>query len=182
VPDIVVHGTYYAFYPAIVDSGGLKPMGRTHAHFSTGVPEEAGGVISGMRADAEILVYVDVRRSLEDKAALWWISDNGVVLTEGGERGLVETKYWKKVVGRKPPEVGLLWEDGVEIQEVPMGLRGRKGPNGKGPRGNGARGGGREGAPRGGRGGRGESRGGGGGLKGPDAQDGEAAGLSTEGQ
>lgn len=134
-------------------------MGRTHVHFSTGLPEEAGGVISGMRADAELLVYVDVQRSLEDGAAKWWISDNGVVLTEGGEKGMVETKYWKKVVGRKQ-EVGLLWEDGQEVADLPMSVRGRKAPNGKGPRNNAGRGG--RGGGRGGRSGRGEARGGGG--------------------
>ena len=61
-------------------------MGRNHVHFSTGLPEDAGGIVSGMRADAELLFYIDVRKSLEDGAAQWWISDNGVV-PDGGRRG-----------------------------------------------------------------------------------------------
>lgn len=110
-------------------------MGRNHIHFSTGLPEDAAaGVISGMRSDAEILFYIDVRKSLEDDAAQWWLSDNGVVLTEGGQGGLVPTKYWKKVEGRRQ-DVGILWEDGLEVAELPQSVRGRKAPSGKGPKG-----------------------------------------------
>ncbi|KFZ01357.1 hypothetical protein V501_10044, partial [Pseudogymnoascus sp. VKM F-4519 (FW-2642)] len=80
IPPVVVHGTYYAFYPSIVASGGLKKMTRNHIHFSTGLPEDKGGVVSGMRNDAEVLIYVDVRKSLEEGGTSWWVSDNGVVL------------------------------------------------------------------------------------------------------
>ena len=54
-------------------------MGRTHVHFGTGLlaedRDEAGArqgeneqaaVISGMRSDAELLVFVDVEGSLRD--------------------------------------------------------------------------------------------------------------------
>ncbi|KAI9740637.1 MAG: hypothetical protein M1818_004601 [Claussenomyces sp. TS43310] len=134
LPGTVVHGTYYAFYDAIVASGGLKKMGRNHIHFSTGLPDGANRVVSGMRADAEILFYVDVRRSLEDGAAQWWISDNGVVLSEGGETGMVGPRYWKKVVGRSQ-DVGVLWEDGREVAELPQNVRGKRAPNDKVARG-----------------------------------------------
>ncbi|KUJ21040.1 uncharacterized protein LY89DRAFT_577171 [Mollisia scopiformis] len=133
VPDIVVHGTYYAFYQPILASGGLKKMSRNHIHFSTGLPEDKGGVISGMRKDAELLIYIDIQKSLQDKT-LWWISDNGVILTEGDENGLVLTKYWKKAEGRRQ-DVGVLWEDGEQVAELPQSVRNRKAPNGKGPRG-----------------------------------------------
>lgn len=135
VPDVVVHGTYFAFWPAIVAAGGLKKMGRTHVHFGTGIPGDdgAGGggggqvhdvedeevaqnrpkVISGMRADAELLVFVDVERALRDaeagtadeKAAgeiKWWMSENNVVLTEGNADGLVPLKYFKEGQGAAP--------------------------------------------------------------------------------
>jgi 2'-phosphotransferase len=110
-------------------------MVRNHVHFSTGLPEDTNsGVISGMRADAEILIYIDIQKSLEDGAMLWWLSENGVVLTEGDEQGLVPTKYWKLVKGRRQ-DVGVLWEDGVEVAELPQSVRGRKAPSGKGPKG-----------------------------------------------
>ncbi|KAK6585617.1 hypothetical protein PZA11_002344 [Diplocarpon coronariae] len=136
VPDIVVHGTYFAFYQSIVESGGLKKMSRDHIHFSTGLPEDKQGVISGMRNDAEILIYVNIKQSLEDSGVLWWLSENGVVLTEGDENGVLGTKYWKKVEGRKA-DVGVLWEDGKQLGELPKAFRNRKAPMGKGPRSNG---------------------------------------------
>jgi 2'-phosphotransferase len=169
VPPVVVHGTYFAFWSAIVASGGLRPMGRTHVHFSTGLPEDSGAqVVSGMRRDAELLVYVDVARSLRDGVMGWWMSDNGVVLTEGvkgegregdtGGGGLVPAKYFKEVVGRKrpasasTPQVGVLWKDGVKVADLPEGLPFRV-PQGKGGRGGrGGGGGGGGGGQRGGRG------------------------------
>ncbi|KAL2156059.1 hypothetical protein VTH82DRAFT_804 [Thermothelomyces myriococcoides] len=131
IPPVVVHGTYFAFWPAIVASGGLRPMGRNHVHFSTGLPEEAGGVISGMRRDAELLVYVDVAASLRDGAMRWWISDNGVVLTEGNADGLVPLRYFKEVVGRRQG-VGLLWKDGQKVADLPEGLKVRAPPGKRG--------------------------------------------------
>lgn len=153
VPPVVVHGTYFGFWEQIVESGGLKRMGRNHVHCSTGLPEDEAGVISGMRTDAELLVYVDVRRSLEDKAMTWWISENGVVLTEGvGEEGCVPLKYLQEVIGRKE-DVGTLWKDGEKVADLPESVRGRRPPQKGGARG---RGGGRG---RGGRGGQGRGRG-----------------------
>lgn len=182
VPPVVVHGTYFAFWPRIVASGGLRRMGRNHVHCSTGLPPTSSSssasnsvvVVSGMRHDAELLVYIDVRRSLEDGAMAWWRSDNGVVLTEGaGEDGLVPAKYFKEVVGRRRQrqqkdqekedddvvEVGTLWKDGVWVADLPEAVKSRPPPS-KG-RGGGGGGGGRGqgGRGRGGRG-RGQGRGG----------------------
>ncbi|KAK3401234.1 KptA family-domain-containing protein [Sordaria brevicollis] len=165
VPETVVHGTYFAFWEKIIASGGLKPMGRNHVHFSTGLPEEKeGGVISGMRSDAEVLVFVDVERSIkEDSGIKWWMSDNGVVLTEGDKDGLVPLKYFEEVRGRRQG-VGLLWKDGEKVADLPEGLevrmpmgKGRAGGGGRGGRGGHGRGGGRGG--KGGRGNREEKKG-----------------------
>ncbi|KAI1821347.1 RNA 2'-phosphotransferase, Tpt1 [Xylaria intraflava] len=154
VPDVVVHGTYFAFWPAIVEAGGLKAMGRTHVHFGTGLPdgeagqvhgaeEETGSVISGMRADAEVLVFVDVERALREEPGIkWWLSENRVVLTEGDARGLVPVRFFKEVRGRRQG-VGVLWRDGVQVADLPEGVVARV-PQGKG----------RAGGERGGRGGR----------------------------
>ena len=130
MPKTVVHGTYHALYAPIVAAGGLKAMSRNHIHFSKGLPEDtAADVISGMRNDAELLFYIDVQKSMGDGIE-WWISDNGVVLTEGDKEGKIAPKYWKKVVGRKGG-VGTLWEDGVEVAKMPEGLQGKKVPIGK---------------------------------------------------
>lgn len=156
VPPTVVHGTYLAFWPAIVAAGGLRPMGRNHVHCSTGLPGDgpaAAAVVSGMRRDAELLVYVDVERSIREAGMRWWVSDNGVVLTEGDdEGGVVPLRFFREVVGRPGAGpgagVGVLWRDGVKVADLPPGVKGRV------PRGKGGAGAGR---------GRGSSRGGGGG-------------------
>ncbi|KAH6897050.1 KptA family-domain-containing protein [Thelonectria olida] len=143
VPPRVLHGTYFYFWPKIVESGGLKSMGRNHVHCSTGTPEE--GVVSGMRRDAELVIEVDVEASLHD-GVKWWRSDNGVLLTEGDEQGGgLSSRYFKKVTGRQR-DVGVLWQDGEWRADLPTGLKLRP-PPGKGGTG-------------GGRGGRGGRRGG----------------------
>lgn len=168
IPDTVVHGTFYGAWGPILQTGGLKSMTRNHVHFATGpslnqsVPEDGtqkqrGGlgqvmgenkVISGMRSDAQILIYIDIRKALqEEKDMKWWRSENGVILTDGittGAEGvkIVPTKYWLAAVEIKEG-LGLLWkqgegEDGV-VQELPATLRSRPVPSGKGagPRGRG---------------------------------------------
>ncbi|KND94827.1 tRNA 2'-phosphotransferase 1 [Tolypocladium ophioglossoides CBS 100239] len=144
IPPRVLHGTYFVFWPAIVESGGLRPMGRNHVHCSAGEPGE-GGVVSGMRGDAELVVEIDVEASLREGGVAWWRSDNGVVLTEGGEHGVLSMRFFKRVTGRKV-DVGVLWEDGEKKADLPEGIKGKI-PQGKGPRGGG-----------GGRGGRGGGR------------------------
>jgi len=106
IPDVCVHGTFYGAWPLILRGGGLNRMGRNHVNFAAGPSlaevgvtesghEDGAGilstsdrVISGKRHDAELLVYVDLKRCLEDVRdqgveMLWWRSENGVILTEG---------------------------------------------------------------------------------------------------
>lgn len=147
IPARVVHGTYYAFWEPIVEAGGLKVMGRNHIHCSSGTPEE--GVVSGMRRDAQLLIEIDLEASLEAGIA-WWLSDNGVILTEGDEHGVLGARFFKLVEGRRD-DVGVLWENGVRVADLPAGIN-KAVPNGKGPRG------GRGGGGRGRGGGRGSGR------------------------
>uniref|UniRef100_M8CBH7 2'-phosphotransferase n=1 Tax=Aegilops tauschii TaxID=37682 RepID=M8CBH7_AEGTA len=51
--------------------------------------------VSGMRRSANILIYLDVRKALQDGMKLY-ISDNKVVLTEGFD-GVVPVKYLEKM-------------------------------------------------------------------------------------
>lgn len=132
VPETVVHGTYFAFWAKIVESGGLKPMGRNHVHCSTGLPDDEAGVISGMRKDAQLLIYIDVEASIRD-GMKWWMSENRVVLTEGGEDGVVPLKFFKEVRGRVQG-VGVLWQDGQWVADLPAGIK-LSAPHGKGGRG-----------------------------------------------
>lgn len=130
VPETVIHGTYYSFYPSIIESGGLKKMTRTHIHFSTGLQKDGQKIISGMRRDAEILIYVDINASLND-GILWWMSENGVALTAGNDNGLLSVKYFKKVLLRNHSDhASLLWENGVEVHKLSESLI-SKWPRGK---------------------------------------------------
>lgn len=176
IPDTVVHGTFYGAWDRILASGGLKSMGRNHVHFASGpaldevLPKTRGGeeqkenektesslgsllgknkVISGMRSDAQILVYIDVRRALmEENGMKWWKSENGVILTDGvaapssspgideeGDREtekVVPTEYFLAAVEIKAG-LGLIWEHGQgTVQELPERLRTRSIPRGKG--------------------------------------------------
>ena len=103
-------------------------------------------VVSGMRRDAEVLIYIDIAKALRAGMS-WWRSENGVILTggldgEGDHSGGVPSEFWDAVVEVKEG-LGLLWADGVVVQELPARLRGRPLPMGKGRGGSRGGGGGR---------------------------------------
>jgi 2'-phosphotransferase len=157
LPDTVVHGTFHSTWPVILQSGGLRCMGRNHIHFATGPslesvlavnnednaqgskPDESR-VISGMRRDAQVLIYIDVRKALA-AGVPFWRSENGVILSEGvavaqGDQKGEEQKFvsldFFDVVAERKLGLGKLWERGEVLQELPENLM--KG-NPKGPKG-----------------------------------------------
>jgi 2'-phosphotransferase len=98
---VCVHGTYSKNLESILEFG-LKRMKRLHVHFSCGLPTD-GEVISGMRRDVNALIFLDVRKALEEGMKLY-ISENKVILTEGYD-GVVPVKYFEKIESwpdRKP--------------------------------------------------------------------------------
>ncbi|XP_074291665.1 uncharacterized protein LOC141618454 [Silene latifolia] len=98
---VCVHGTYKRFLDSILQSG-LKRMGRLHVHFSSGLPSD-NEVISGMRRDINVVIFLDVNKALEDGMKLY-MSENKVILTEGFD-GVVPAKYFQKIQfwpSRKP--------------------------------------------------------------------------------
>ena len=147
LPSIVVHGTRHEVWPDILASGGLKPIRRNHVHFATGVPKQLQSnsqislekgevpalaedqtktpeVLSGMRGSSTVLIFLDLRKALEGGIE-FFVSENGVVLTEGGENGLVPIEYFQRV-----EEKGgrALVEDGKVVAEIRglMGSAGKK--------------------------------------------------------
>ncbi|CAI9764799.1 unnamed protein product [Fraxinus pennsylvanica] len=90
---VCVHGTYKKNLESILERG-LKCMKRLHVHFSCGLPTD-GEVISGMRRDVNLLIFLDVRKAMEDGMKLY-MSDNRVILTEGFD-GVVPVKYFEKI-------------------------------------------------------------------------------------
>ena len=77
VAGLAVHGTYRNVIDRI-KSEGLKTMGRNGVHFAT---QEMGSdsMISGMRKSAQVLIYLDVVKALEEGLPLY-LSSNKVLL------------------------------------------------------------------------------------------------------
>ncbi|KAF2030627.1 hypothetical protein EK21DRAFT_65139 [Setomelanomma holmii] len=167
VPSTVVHGTDERAWNLILKSGGLRKMGRNHIHFASGLParfkslaadtasteeKEAAPVISGMRKNSTILIYVDIQAALA-AGVKFYVSENGVILTKGNEQGFLSHEFFKRVESRKQGG-GVLMNDGKLPDGVVVDVEGWEkevGDIGRGKRG--GRGGGR--------GGRGGGRGGG---------------------
>jgi len=91
---LAVHGTYYKAFD-IIKTEGLNKMSRNHIHFAKDLPGESG-VISGMRADCEVLIWVDLVRA--SAAGITFMqSANGVILSEGP----INPEFFGKVIDRK---------------------------------------------------------------------------------
>lgn len=61
---VVIHGTYRHAWDAIRGQG-LSRMTRNHIHFTAGVDKPGEKVVSGLRASAEIHIFVDVKKAME---------------------------------------------------------------------------------------------------------------------
>ncbi|KAK5125332.1 hypothetical protein LTR85_000441 [Meristemomyces frigidus] len=146
MPEAAVHGTTHAAWPLIVASGGLKRMTRNHVHFAAGLPagftsivgEDGGGgegaatdaapVISGMRKSSTVLMFLDLPKAIE-AGLKFWLSDNGVILSEGNAEGVVPLEVFKRVEDRTGE--GVLVEGGKVVKEAPASWA-KKGGKGKG--------------------------------------------------
>lgn len=93
---IVIHGTYMKFWDSI-RRNGLSKMARKHIHMATGMPCE-NKVKSGMRGSCDLIIYINLRKAMAD-GIQFWVSQNGVILTEG-RSGLLSPDYFLKVVRR----------------------------------------------------------------------------------
>ncbi|KAF6775548.1 hypothetical protein AHF37_05288 [Paragonimus kellicotti] len=101
----VIHGTYFKNWETI-RTEGLKRMARTHIHFAPGETGEAG-VISGMRASAEVLIYIDLAKAMQD-GINFYLSENQVILSKGDANGCLPPKYFTAVYQRHPRELHTL--------------------------------------------------------------------------
>ena len=164
LPEVVVHGTTHSAWHLIVSTGGLKKMGRTHVHFASGLPAgfrsvvetesgEGGDeavqpqVISGMRNSSSILVFLDIKKALE-AGIKFWLSENGVILSEGNEEGVIGLQFFSRVEDRTGGQ-GILVQDGVVVKDAPeswafKGAGRRGGRGGRGGNRGGNRGGSRD--------------------------------------
>jgi 2'-phosphotransferase len=156
IPSVCVHGTNEAAWQSILKSGGLRRMTRNHIHFASGLPKgfkslddataseikgkekeekEAPPIISGMRNSSTILIYVDVEAAM-NAGIKFYVSKNGVILSEGDEKGVLACEFFKRVEARKIGTV--LMRDGVLPDGVIVDVRAWErefGGNNKGQRG-----------------------------------------------
>uniref|UniRef100_A0A147A5Y5 2'-phosphotransferase n=1 Tax=Fundulus heteroclitus TaxID=8078 RepID=A0A147A5Y5_FUNHE len=98
-PAEAVHGSYLRNWPSIQHQG-LSRMNRTHIHLACGLPGE-DGVISGMRKNCDLAVFIDVPGALTDGIEFFW-SENGVLLTAGDAEGKLLPKYFTRALRLKP--------------------------------------------------------------------------------
>eukprot|EP00116_Pleurobrachia_bachei_P010084 sb/3470346/ len=91
----IVHGTYHEAWQSIRDQG-LSRMRRTHIHFARGLPKDRQ-VISGMRSNCQIAIYIDLQSALSD-GYCFYRSPNGVILCQGNDEGILPAYYFKSVI------------------------------------------------------------------------------------
>ncbi|CAJ1382899.1 unnamed protein product [Effrenium voratum] len=128
---VCIHGTYISRWHAkkqshvdvwsVIKTEGLKTMGRNHIHF---VPHEVGSrtVISGMRQDCTVAIYLNVPKALENGIQLFR-SSNNVVLTRGDAAGHIPPDLFLKAVEIKTGRA--LWpqeeQPGTDASDVSEG-------------------------------------------------------------
>ncbi|XP_005988908.1 tRNA 2'-phosphotransferase 1 [Latimeria chalumnae] len=109
VPETAVHGTYLRHWESIRDLG-LSRMSRRHIHLAPGLAGD-GEVVSGMRRDCDLAIFIDIGQALVDGIKFFW-STNKVILTPGNEEGILLPKYFQKVLQLKPTRCLIPFEVG----------------------------------------------------------------------
>jgi 2'-phosphotransferase len=95
-PEVAVHGSYVEHVQAILEQG-LSRMGRHHVHLAKGLFGEKG-VISGMRPNAEVFVWVNVHEAIKG-GLTFYESANGVILCGGRDGdGIIPPAFFSFVV------------------------------------------------------------------------------------
>lgn len=126
LPPTLVHGTFWQHWPSI-RLEGLSCRGRTHIHLATGLPGDPG-VISGMRPNCHVAVFVNGPLALADGIP-FFRSANGVILTPGNADGFLLPKYFKEALQLRPTRkrLSLAGDEETECQSGPQhSSRGRR--------------------------------------------------------
>ena len=101
-------------------------MNRNHIHLAQGIAGQ--NVISGMRNSSQILIYIDLPSALS-AGMKFYLSANGVVLSEGDENGFIKPVFFRRVENSKrealsgwegrDEDVWRVLREGVPKVEVP---------------------------------------------------------------
>ena len=98
-----IHGTSWKALQGIIEDGGISRRSRQHVHFAVGLPGDSG-VISGMRQSCRVAIYVDVKKAMQN-GVKFYVSDNGVLLSEGNVDGKVPIEFFTKVFDLKKKKI-----------------------------------------------------------------------------
>ncbi|KAJ7672736.1 KptA family-domain-containing protein [Mycena rosella] len=116
---IAVHGTTKEAWESI-STKGLSKMKRNHIHLAQGVVGE--NVISGVRGSSQVFIFINVQRAL-DEGIKFFLSNNGVILTEGDEQGILGTRFFDRVETSKRVTIAGWEGQGPGLAEATEALR-----------------------------------------------------------
>ena len=91
----IVHGTYEKAW-RLIKTQGLSRMKRTHIHFTQSLPSKQT-VVSGMRTNCEIVIYVNMQKAIND-GYKFYRSKNNVILCPGDKNGYLSPIYFTSVM------------------------------------------------------------------------------------
>ena len=98
LPDQCVHGTYRKCFDSIrqrglIAGGDHRRRSRNHIHFSFLEPGDRR-IISGMRHDCDVAIWVDLRKALHDGIP-FYLSTNQIIFSPGRD-GIIPTEYFTR--------------------------------------------------------------------------------------
>lgn len=98
LPHPLIHGTNMKGLELILQSGFISRMQRNHIHLSPGVVGQDTNVISGMRKNSPVLIYLNTKKLIETGAL--FKSLNEVFLTSEN----IPLSYFDHIIIRSKPE------------------------------------------------------------------------------
>ncbi|WWD20035.1 hypothetical protein CI109_104508 [Kwoniella shandongensis] len=110
----LVHGTRWELWD-VLKNEGLSRMTRQHIHLA---PSFTGPITP--RPTSTLYIHLDLPKLVKAGIPVY-TSSNGVVLTPGGEGGIVGKEFWRKAVRRVGGKRIIVWEEGKEVEreEIP---------------------------------------------------------------
>jgi len=125
---VVCHGTFLRHWNSILDTG-LSSMKRNHIHFVPSDCLDGGNVISGMRYECQLLIYIDLKAALKD-GIKFYVSANNVILSSG-IGGVLPPRYFVKATHFKHGKAGsVIWRRPEVVLDANVNANG---PQKRGP-------------------------------------------------
>jgi 2'-phosphotransferase len=97
--ELVIHGTEHKYLNSIMVGGGLSKMTRNHIHFAKGK-----NVLSGMPVSTEAVIEINLVKAIA-RGIKFFISANGVILTEGINGGYIPCDFFRKITDHRTEKI-----------------------------------------------------------------------------